>query len=135
MNNRKDIVIVENASVETTQGKWFVKYQTKKGWGQIDVLNIQDVSTVKQRHVWMLVTGLVPLLLMPIFITFPANYLGAGLFAILQVFGIGLLVCYAFPPSYVSVKHEGEEFRVKLRKKRQREAFVDEINQKKELVM
>jgi len=31
MNNRKDIVIVENASVETTQGKWFVKYQTKKG--------------------------------------------------------------------------------------------------------
>jgi len=91
MDNQNDIVTVENASVESEQGKWFVKYQTKKRKGQIDVLKIRDVSTAKQRHVWMLVGGLALSLLTPIFITpvlFEAigdEYLAAGLNTLLII--------------------------------------------------
>lgn len=139
MNSRKNTVTVEKASVETREGEWFVKYHTKEGQGQIDVRKIQDVSSVRQRNMWMLVGGLALFLLTPIFITpvlFEAirdDYLVAALQSLLTITGIGLIACYAWAPSYVSVKHEGGELRVKLRKKGQREAFVDEIKQKKEL--
>ena len=139
MDNKNDIVTVENANVESAQGKWFVKYQTKNSQGQIDVLKIRDVSIVKQRHLWMLIGGLALFLLTPIFITpvlFEAirdEYLAAGLNTLLIITGFGLIACYAWAPSYVSVKHEEGELRVKLRKKGQRKAFVDGINQKREL--
>jgi hypothetical protein len=139
MDSQNDIVTVENASVVSEQGKWFVKYQTKKRQGQIDVLKIRDVSIAKQRHVWMLVGGLALFLLTPIFITpvlFEAihdDYLAGGLNTILIITGFGLIACYVWVPSYVSVKHEEGELRIKLRKKGQRKAFVEEIYQKKEL--
>lgn len=137
MNSRKNTVTVEKASVETREGEWFVKYHTKEGQGQIDVRKIQDVSSVKQRNVWILVGGLALILLTPFIIPElfrdVGGYLVAALQSLLTISGFGLLVCYAFPLSYVIVKHEGGELRIKLRKKGQREAFVDEIKQKKEL--